>query len=153
MEKKENENKVLEKLGEIEVSLTTKFKNLEELIAPGKETFEFFRKGLASYKEQSIKEKVCEEKIPDFHKLHERTRQDRELRFPHRKIIELLAGAYDYQKGKFQELHFSKLVKDAKLGKNKAKEYLTFLIQKNYIEERTDGYRNFYRIKNPSNLS
>ena len=50
----------------------------------------------------------------------------------------------------FTEIHFSRLVREARIGENMAKSYLDLLLRKGYIEIRDDGYRKFYRIKTPS---
>jgi len=69
-----------------------------------------------------------------------------ELRFPHRKILEFLAGQYDYEKKQFKEVMFSTLVKECKLGKNKAGDYLEDLENQGLVKKRSDGYRVWYRI-------
>ena len=69
------------------------------------------------------------------------------LRFPHRKILEFLARQYDYEKKAFKEANFSTIVKECKIGKNKAGEYLKLLGEKNLIRRRDDGYRVWYRLK------
>jgi len=74
-------------------------------------------------------------------------RQDKSLRYPHRKILDFLIEQYDYQKGKFREIHFSRIVKECRLGKNKAKEYLDYLAEKGLIDSRSDGYRKFYGVR------
>lgn len=79
--------------------------------------------------------------------LYEKIRNDLELRHPHMKIIHYLAGQYNYQEGSFLEVHYSRLVKECRIGKNKASEYLGLLIDKGLIETRSDGYRRFYMIK------
>lgn len=76
-----------------------------------------------------------------------RIRADTELRFPHRKIMDCFLGEYDPASDRCPEIHFSKIVKLARLGKNKAKGYLALLETKGYIETRTDGYRVFYTLK------
>ncbi len=68
------------------------------------------------------------------------------LQYPHRKILDFLTGEYDPANKRFKESHFSRLVKEARLGKNMAKEYLGLLERKGYIERRTDGYRKYFKI-------
>jgi len=48
--------------------------------------------------------------------------------------------------GIFREAHFSKIVKECRLGKNKAREYLDFLVERGYINRRPDGYRVWYGV-------
>lgn len=75
-----------------------------------------------------------------------KVRTDPELRFPHRKILEFLASRYDFTTNAFQEAFFSQIVRGARLGKNRAREYLAVLERKGYIQSRHDGYRLFFRI-------
>jgi predicted transcriptional regulator len=60
--------------------------------------------------------------------------------YPHKKILDFLIEQYDYEKDNFKKVHFSKIVKECRIGKNKAKEYFDFLIKKGLIDTRTDGY-------------
>lgn len=76
-----------------------------------------------------------------------RIRADKTLRFPHRKILDFLLGEYDSAKDEFNEIHFSRLVKASRVGKNMAKGYLAVLESKGYIDRRTDGYRVFYALR------
>lgn len=76
-----------------------------------------------------------------------RIRADTEIRFPHRKILDLFLCEYDSASDRCPEIHFSKLVRAARIGKNKAKGYLDVLEAKGYIQTRTDGYRVFYTLK------
>ena len=59
---------------------------------------------------------------------------------------DFLLGQYDPAKKRFTESHFSRLVKEARVSKNMTKEYLGLLERKGYIEQRTDGYRQYFRI-------
>ena len=72
---------------------------------------------------------------------------DPDLRFPHRKLLDFLVGEYDYNKDQFEEVNFSRLVKECKVGKNKAQGYLSVLEQKGFVVRRDDGYRIFFRIR------
>jgi len=71
---------------------------------------------------------------------------DTELRYPHRKILAFLLNQFDFQNCKFKEVHFSKIVKECRLGKNKSKGYLEFLVGKGYLKQRSDGYRVWFMI-------
>ena len=64
---------------------------------------------------------------------HERIRNDVELRFPHRKILDVFLGQYDFAHAQFRELQYSRLVKHARIGKSKANTYLGLLEQKGYL--------------------
>ena len=68
------------------------------------------------------------------------------LRFPHRKILDFLSRQYDYEKKEFQEVNQSTLVRECRLGKNMAKEYLRDLEVKGLVKRRSDGYRVWCRI-------
>ena len=70
------------------------------------------------------------------------------LKFPHRKILEYLSRQYDYENNKFKEVNFSSIVRECKVGKNRALQYLRFLERKGMIKQRNDGYRVWYKIKN-----
>ena len=45
------------------------------------------------------------------------------------------------------DVHLSKIVREAKIGKNKAKGFMDLLIKKGLIESRSKKYRVFYQIK------
>jgi len=79
-------------------------------------------------------------------KWHQKVRSDSELRYPHKKIMEKLIGNFDYSTREFKERTFSQLVKDARLGKNKASSYLADLENKGLIQQRSDGYRKLIKI-------
>jgi len=76
----------------------------------------------------------------------EKIRNDKDLRFPHRKILEFLLGQYDFEKKEWREVNFSRIVREARIGKNKAKSYLTLLETKGYVEKREDGYKKWWRV-------
>lgn len=69
-----------------------------------------------------------------------------QLRFPHRKILEYLARQYDYEKKHFKEVMFSTIVKECRLGKNKAGEYLKDLDKNGLVKKRSDGYRVWFYL-------
>jgi hypothetical protein len=71
---------------------------------------------------------------------------DPECGFPHRKIIDFLLSEYDFAKDDFREVHFSRLARQARVGKNRAQSYLSVLERKGFISRRSDGYRMFFRI-------
>lgn len=77
----------------------------------------------------------------------DRAAQDLELRHAHRKIIEVLASQTDCATGRYGEIHFSRLVREARVGKNATRVYLDLLIRKGYVDQRSDGYRTFFRLK------
>lgn len=101
--------------------------------------------GIEGFKNKILKEADKKEDIKE--KLYSLIQQDKSLRFPHRKIMVCLIENYDYTKKEFKEINFSRLVKEAKIGKNKAREYLELLLEKGLLKQRTDGYRKMYRVK------
>ena len=70
--------------------------------------------------------------------------KDPSLRFPHRKILEFLARQYDYQEKRFKVVNYSRIVKECRLGRRRAKGYLQELGTKQVISRSTDGCRIFY---------
>ena len=81
------------------------------------------------------------------HEFLNRARVDSELRYPHMKILEYLSTQFDSEDKGYKEINFNKLVREAKIGKNKAGEYLKVLLKRGYIEKRSDGYRVWYSLK------
>ena len=102
--------------------------------------------GLDGFRERIIKEHQEKDSAGFKEYLSEIIMNDKELRHPHIKILNYLADQYDFKTGEFLHVHFSKIVSECRIGKNKAKGYLDLLIEKGLIESRTDGYRVFYRI-------
>ena len=76
--------------------------------------------------------------------------RDVALRFPHRKIVEALLRQYDPSTGGFRALPFSRLVREARVSKSRAKSYLSALQHREYIERWRDGYRTWLRIRSPA---
>jgi hypothetical protein len=76
-----------------------------------------------------------------------RIRADTSLGFPHRKVLDFLLEQHDPATGQFKDVHFSALVRAARIGKNMAKDYLALLEAKGYIRRRSDGYRVFYALR------
>lgn len=144
----DTDTEILQKLSRIEETLAHGLSRVEQQLGNGKETFEFFRDGLQAYRDRSLSQSAT----ANLHgKWLAKISQDKELRFPHRKILEVLLNQYDFEKGQHIELHFSKLVQEARLGKNKAQSYLSLLLQKHYIAVRNDGYRLFYKLNDLEN--
>jgi len=142
------DTEILQKLSRIEETLAHGLSRVEQQLGNGKEAFQFFKDGLQAYRNRSLSQSAT----ATLHgKWLAKISQDKELRFPHRKILEVLLNQYDFEKGQHLELHFSKLVRLARLGKNKAQSYLTLLIQKRYIAVRNDGYRLFYKMSDLAN--
>lgn len=136
---------ILEKIVQIEKALARGLKEVSEKLDLGREPLRFFDDALKLYRDKFVDEvKPFSEAMQGW---FEKIRNDEELGFPHRKILEFLLGQYDFQNRAFQEAHFSRLVKEARVGKNMAKKYLAELEEKGYVEKRNDGYRIFFKIK------
>lgn len=129
-------------------------RRFDELMSIQKESLALlnFQNQLAMHGIEGIKERLVQDiQGSDASRFRERisdiVRNDSELRYPHTKILDYLAGLFDFDKNHFKEVHFSKLVRECRIGKNKAKGYLDLLVAKGLVESRSDGYRVFYRIK------
>ncbi len=134
----------LEKLSRIERALSVGMEQVEAQLETRQAVLSVLREGLRAYK--GLREpRASRRKFRE--QFSEVIRSDKELGFPHRKILDCLLGKYDPAKDDFTEIHFSRLVREARIGKNMAKSYLDLLLRKGYIEIRDDGYRKFYRIK------
>ena len=134
-----------DRLASIDNRLTQGLELLQSLVSASA-GLHLVNDALNAYKDQCFKEADAQKTIQDT--WIRKISADNELTFPHRKILEFLLNQYDYQTQQFKEVHYSKLVRDARLGKNKAKAYLDFLTAKNYIEKRNDGYRVLYKLCN-----
>lgn len=136
---------VLQRIGQLENALSQRLHHIEERLTVSAEVFLLFSDGLKAHRDRYLKEAQLSRSEPQ--QWLGKVQADKELRFPHRKILEFLLSQYDYERRQFREAHFSKLVGEARVGKNMAQTYLALLIQKGYVEERSDGYRKFYRMR------
>lgn len=93
---------------------------------------------------EHLKDQISKHKIDIRHKLFELYRNDTKLRYPHEKILKVLISKYDGHV--FGFMNFSNLVKEAKLGKNKASEYFATLEDLDYIQTRRVGKKHLYKI-------
>ena len=141
-----NNSEVLERLDRLERSFTESLRVLELRLAVAEPLSRVFNDGLEAYRtrllHQNRQGRVRQELLT-------RINTDGELRFPHRKILDFLGGEYDYNKDEFKEVNFSRLVKECRIGKNRAQGYLSVLVRKGLVTRRTDGYRIFFRIAAP----
>lgn len=131
----------------LEHALVEGFRHVEEKLSPGQETFQLFSDGLRAYKDRLLKEAHVSDSYITLRQLTERIRTDKELRFPHKKILDFLLGEFDPLKSEFREVHFLKLAREARIGKNMASGYLSLLEEKGYVSKRHDGYRKFFKIR------
>ena len=128
-------------------------KNIAEKIEPIKKYIEgngeydkLIKYGIEGYRNSIIKSIETKEVFNPQSWLFNAIKDNQSLRFPHRKILEYLSQKYDYNSKSFKEINYNKIVKECRIGKNKAKEYIKLLIDKGFIKERFDGYRVWYKI-------
>ena len=119
---------------------------LKENLINNQEHQYIFKHGIHGYKEKIKKDLGITESEKLKNNIQILINQYPSLRHPHIKILQFLSNQFDFKTNSFKEIHFSKIVKECRLGKNKAKDYFEFLIQRNLIKFRTDGYRKFYRF-------
>lgn len=141
------ESEILQKVSGIERSLRESMERIERKLSAGEEPVSFFADALQLYRQKHIKLLADDKHRTAIDRLRERFSLDAELCYPHRKILDSLLSRFDFQSGKFFEAHFSELVRQARVGKNRAQGYLALLEAKGYVERRNDGYRHFFRIK------
>jgi len=135
---------ILEKLDSMHASLLQGIAGVERRIIQGENTFQFFSDGLEAFKSRQMNVASA----VDFQAAWlARIHADTQLRFPHRKILEFLLRQYDFRARAFSKVHFSRLAREARVGKSRAKAYLSLLIAKGYVEEESDGYRVYYRLR------
>ncbi|MFX1453071.1 MAG: hypothetical protein ACFFCM_19710 [Promethearchaeota archaeon] len=135
------------KIESIKAILIKNAEMLKESLSIGREHQFLINHGIEGYKRKISNGFNSKERTLIKEKIFELIRKDNTLRHPHRKIMNFLIEQYDYGQDKFGEVHFSRIVKECRLGKNKAREYFEFLGEKGFLDTRTDGYRRFYRIK------
>ncbi len=124
---------ILEKLQSIE-------QQLDQLQEQGRRTFQFFNKALSNDK------KTKQKNLQSKNIILEQIYSDPDIRYPHQKIIQYLLNQYDYETKQYKKVYFSKLVKETRIGKNKANEYFSLLMDKGLLQRSTDGYKVFYEI-------
>ena len=109
--------------------------------------FGIFDNGVRVYTENLLKEAGGSRSKQVLEHWRSRIRDDKDLRFPHRKILQALMEEYDFSTGEFRPVHFSRLVREARVGKNMAKSYLSLLQEKGIVAMHDDGYRKWFRIR------
>lgn len=128
-----------------EDTITVRLKSIQEQLDAGLEGMRFLSSALSAYRDACLRE--AQLSMDPVLAWLARMQKDKELRHPHRKILARLLDEFDFLEGQFQEIHFSKLVKEAHVGKNAARSYLSLLETKGYISARNDGYRKFLRMR------
>lgn len=102
-----------------------------------------FRYGLEGIKHH-FKEEHSNHKIDVRHRLFEIYRNNTKLGYPHSKILKVLMSKYDGHA--FGFMNFNQIVKEARIGKNKASEYLSLLEELGYILSKRAGKKHLYKI-------
>ena len=144
---KDLNNEILQRVIGIENTLAEGLKQIEEKINLGQEGFQFINDGLKAYKERNLKKLQISISDASTMELSAKIRADKELKFPHRKILDFLLGQFDFNTSKFKEIHYSKLIRECHIGTNFASTYFSLLEKKGYIQVRDDGYRKFFKIR------
>ena len=137
---------VNDKVSRIENIVSASAKDLTSLLAFRDRIDLFFSRGIEGVRKQAIEETQAPGKM-FYSSLANRINQDPVLGLPHWKILQYLSRQFDTSKCQPTEVHFSKIVRECRLGKNKAGEYLKTLADKGFINRRSDGYRVWYSMR------
>ena len=100
---------ILQRVQEIDGSVKERLQRIENQLAAGQPVFQLFNEGLTSYRRRLLGEDSTARLLAS---VSERVRVDKELHYPHRKILDFLLGQYDPVDKLCKEFHFSKLVKN-----------------------------------------
>lgn len=125
---------------EMRDSLIARINQLEERITLGSEAMHFFALALKTYREEN------RNSLDMPMRVMRSILTVGDLTFPQKKMLQVLAEAYSYDKAQFEEQTYSAIVRSAKVSKHGAKAHLEKLRSRNLIRNRTDGYRSFYSI-------
>lgn len=136
------------KISKIEIMITKANETINKLLDIENEQSYFLNNGLNGIKNRLLTDSKIRPNSQNKGQFQPKFRNDKSLRYPHQKILEYLSNQYDYRQDKFLKVHFSKLVKECKIGKNKANEYLDLLVDKGYVKRQSDGYRVWYWVVN-----
>lgn len=117
---------------------------LEGQFRGGAEMFALFHDGMDAYAERRLK--AANLTAAPVQQIAARALADPSITYPARKILDALLSLYDYRSASFGEMHFSRLVRLARVSKSRAASHLAHLETGGYVEKRTTGYRVFYRI-------
>ena len=119
---------------------------LDKIVKSNLEHQYLMNHGIEGFREMVLESFRKQSKEGKINRLHGLFMHDRELSHPHQKILSFLLEQYDFEKGCFGRVFFSRIVKECRFGKNKAREYLDFVGKKGYIKKQNDGYRVWYYI-------
>ena len=137
---------ILTGIQRIEKTISEKLDPVERYIEKKNEYDYVLKYGLEGFRERIIKSSKKNNENDTQEWLIHIIQRNPSLRFPHRKILEYLSKQYDYEKKRFKEVNFSTIVKECRLGKNRAGEYLELLEEKGIVKKRKDGYRVWYKL-------
>lgn len=121
--------------------IARRLESIDSTLAMARPAFEAFAIMVEAYRHH-----LRSESAPSAWKAISIINNDKELKTPQKKLLLYLAHHIDSSTGRHREVHFSQLVKDAKVGKSKAQHHLAMLKAKGYVQHRSDGYRTFYRF-------
>lgn len=134
----------MQRLSAVEQSLLTRLERIHGDLNRASNAFTFFEDALQSYRERHLSQHSHL-----LAALFARTISDSNLRWPHRKILDVLLAHFDHTTGEFKDIHFSRLVREARIGKQPAKDYLQLLEARGHIQRRAVRNRILYRINAP----
>ena len=137
---------ILSEISTIKESLAKESETLSKMKSNTEEQQFLIHHGIKGFRDMVLESFEKQSKANKISRLYSIFMHDKDLTHPHKKILSYLLEQYDLGKNCFDSINFSRIVKDCKLGKNKAKEYLDLLINKKLIEKQDDGYRVWYCI-------
>lgn len=134
------------KISKIETKLQEQNNLLQQIIDNSLQNQYLINHGILGFKEMVLDKFEKQSKENKINRLYSIFMHDKDLTHPHKKILSYLLEQFNLGKNCFDSINFSKIVRNCKLGKNKAKEYLDLLTKKGFIEKQNDGYRVWYCI-------
>jgi len=137
---------ILSEINTIKESLAKESEILSNMKNSTEEQQFLIHHGIKGFKDMVLEKFEKQSKENKISRLYSIFMHDKDLTHPHKKILSYLLEQFSLDKNCFQSIHFSKIVKDCRLGKNKSKEYLDLLTRKGFLEKQNDGYRVWYCI-------
>ena len=134
------------KISKIETKLQEQNNLLQQIVDNSLQHQYLINHGILGFKEMVLQKFEKQSKENKINRLYSIFMHDKDLTHPHKKILSYLLEQFNLENNCFDSINFSKIVRDCRLGKNKAKEYLDLLIKKKFIEKQNDGYRVWYCI-------
>ena len=137
---------ILSEISTIKKSLAKESEILSNMKSNTEEQQFLIHHGIKGFKDMVLQNFEKQSKENKISRLYSIFMHDKDLTHPHKKILSYLLEQFSLDKNCFQSIHFSRIVKECRLGKNKAKDYLDLLTQKGFLEKQNDGYRVWYCI-------